>query len=351
MDPGRLGWLTPTAFVAGTFVSLLLVLTGTATYTVQGTPTALRFFDPRRSPTFDETCLVSTIDYALSSNEKNDVIFLGDSVCRTGLDPLRFERETGLQAYNLAIVGDLGPSVILNITKAYLSQHPAPRLIVLCVSPLGLEKDVPQHWIKLRDHFVNCYGFDAQRLQPLEGHLAYTFRQGTVLAWDKAVSSRGAQSHDVRDRPLIGMEQVSYRQFEKLTREKRGHFELSGRGPAKNLDRPGGIVLIDEAWNSGLRRLADTCDAARIPLLIRFGPVSAHATKNLKFERLERWLQQMQESQPQVVVPDRQMILRYSPEICWDYSHPNPRGAQKFTDQVAAEVKRALASARRADSK
>jgi hypothetical protein len=363
--PGR--WLTPTAIVAGTFAVLLAVLGGTAFSTFRGAPPELRFFDPRRSPTFDETCVVSAIDYAFSSDEKNDVIFLGDSVCRTGLDPVEFERLTGWRAYNLGIVGDLGPGVMLNVAQAYFAKHPPPRIVVLCVSPVGLEKDVPWYWVKLRDHFVNCYGFDTRSAKSLAASAGYAVRQGTVLTWDRVASSFAESpssfaeapraevprelTRDVRDKSLIGMEQVTYHKYERLTREKRGHFELPGRGPYKNLDRPGGIVLVHDAWESGLRRLAETCDHWGIPLMIRFGPVSAEATKNLKFDGVEQSLQNLQKSYPRLLLPDDQRILRYSPGLCWDYSHPNPQGTQQFTKQVAAEVQAALDLARNARSR
>jgi hypothetical protein len=340
----RLRWLTPTAAVAATTALMLVLLCGIAQSTMRGTPIALRFFDPRRSPTFDETCVVSAMDYALSSTEPNDVIFIGDSACRTGVDPLRFERLTALRAYNLGIVGDLGPGVMLSVTKAYLSAHPAPRIVVLCLSPVGLERDVPWYWIKLRDHFVNCYGFDRRSVRSVQGSLGYAFQQGTLLAWNSTSSSFAGGAEDVRDRSLIGMEKVTYRQFERLTREQRGHFELPGRGPFKNLDRPGNMVEIHEAWDSGVRSLIEACDSARVPLLIRFCPVSAEATKNLKFDRVETWLGDLKASSPRLLTPDRN-ILRYDRELCWDYSHTNPEGARQFTGQIAADMRVALDSA------
>jgi hypothetical protein len=343
-----LRWLTPTAAVAATFAVTVALPAGAALYTMRGAPAPIRFFDPRRSPTFDETCVVSAMDYALTSTERNDVIFLGDSTCRSGLDPVRFESLTALHAYNLGIVGDLGPDVMLNVARAYLSTHPAPRLVVLCLSPVGLERDVPWYWIKLRNHFVDCYGFDVRSARSLHASLGYTFRQGTVLAWDATASSFTGNSQDVRDCPLIGMEKVTYRQFERLTREKRGYFELPGRGPHKNLDRPGGIVEVHDVWDAGVRRLIETCDSAHVRLLIRFSPVSAEATSNLKFERPAGWLKDLQASYPQLLLPRDENILRYPPSLCWDYSHPNPQGARQFTEKVATEVRLAMDSAAKA---
>jgi hypothetical protein len=42
------------------------------------------------------------MEYALTSDEYNDVIFLGDSAPLHAIDPVYFETLTGLRAYNLA---------------------------------------------------------------------------------------------------------------------------------------------------------------------------------------------------------------------------------------------------------
>jgi len=214
--------------------------------------------------------------------------------------------------------------------------------VVLCLSPVGLERDVPRYWIRLRDHVVNCYGFDVHSARSLEGALGYALRHGTVLAWIGCESSFTSTSHDVRDSSLIGMEQVTYRQFERLSQEKRGHFDLPGRGPAKNLDRPGGVVVVHESWDSGVRRLARACKKLGVPLLIRFCPVSSEATKNLKFDRPLSWLKDVQESSRGVLLTGDHDVLRYGPELCWDYSHLNPEGARQFTERVADDVRSAL---------
>jgi hypothetical protein len=335
-------FLTPTLAVGVTFVVTVALLGGTAIYQIQGAPVALRFFDPRRSPTFDETCVVAAMDYALSSSEHNDVIFIGDSSCRTGVDPVAFERRTGLHAYNLGIVGDLGPSVMLNVAKAYLAQHPRPKVVVVCLSPIGLERDVPWYWVKLHNHVVNCFGYDAHNLSTVGASLGYTLRQGTVLGWDRSASRFTGRPDDVRDLPLIGLEKVTYRQFEDLARQKRGHFELSGHGPPKKLDRPGGVVRVHEVWGAGLRRLCRSCDRAGVPLMFRFCPVSAEATRNLKFDEVERWLRALRADCPRLLVVQEQNIVRYAPDLCWDYSHPNVEGTRVFTERLAGEVHSAL---------
>jgi len=88
----------------------------------------LRFLNASRSPTVDEASLTFVGEYAVRSHQANDVIFLGDSACRSGIDPLAFERLTGLRAYNLGTFGSSGPSVLAVSAKAYLSNHPRPQV-------------------------------------------------------------------------------------------------------------------------------------------------------------------------------------------------------------------------------
>lgn len=350
-DRGRKRWLNPTVLVLGSAPATLLLLSAAAAYSFRETPTALRFFDPRRSPTSDESWVVSTMDYALSSTEKNDVVFLGDSVCRTTIDPIRLESLSGLHGYNLGVAGHLGPEVVLNLAQAYLASHPPPRLMVLCVSPVGLEQDVPTHWEKLRDHVLNCYGFEARSAKSIAGRLGYRIRQGTVIAWNESAGLLCGQRRDVRDMPLDGKGKETYRTFEQSTRKSRGYVVLSGKGLARDLDRPGGIVAIHDAWDSNVRRLAKICEQARVPVLIRFGPISAESSKNLKFDRLERWLHDLQESHSNVRLPRDRRILRYPPELCWDSTHCIAAGAAKFTAQLSEDVRSALTSAGDAQEK
>jgi hypothetical protein len=163
-----------------------------------------------------------------------------------------------------------------------------------------------------------------------------------VLGWDHSASRFSPLPEDVRDLSVTGLEKVTYRQFEGLARQKRGHFELSGHGPPKNLDRPGGLVRVHEVWRAGLRRLCQSCERAGVPLMLRFCPVSGEATRNLKFDEVDRWMRDLRSDHPRLLVANDESILRYPPELCWDYSHPNVDGTRVFTERLAGEVQSAL---------
>src|SRR5580704_8138940 len=85
------------AITGGTFASL----TALAYRAGSAINTELRFFSTWVAPTLDDASAVCPVEYALRTNEANDVIFLGDSTCRTSIDPARFQRLTRLSAYNL----------------------------------------------------------------------------------------------------------------------------------------------------------------------------------------------------------------------------------------------------------
>jgi hypothetical protein len=345
----RLRGLGATFVVLGTAAATLLAVTATALCCATAAPPELRFFDPRRPPTIDEAWAVSVMDYALSSDEKNDVVFLGDSACRSAAEPVQFERLTRLHAYNLGVLfGGLGPDVLQQVVRSYLLRHPRPQLLVLCPSPVCFERDVPKSYLRIRDRFLSCYRFENPDLRSLEGILnyitstSYMLQQGTLLAWHDVSSSLTRQHHDVRDDPLTGETTQTYRSREQLTRRSRGFYRLSGSGHITSLDRPGGVVGVRSDWDRGIRQLAESCQDAHVPLMIRLAPISAEASKNLNFSSVESWLADLKSTYPHLIVSGDHDPLRYRTEQCFDSIHLNLDGAGKFTAQLAQEVRAAL---------
>jgi hypothetical protein len=330
------------AATALTLVAALGTLAGLSAqpcYTFRRTPPEVRYFDPRREPTREEAWLVSMMSYALGSPEKNDVIFLGDSACRAAIDPARFEKLTGLKAFNLGVVGDWGPDVRLNLAQAYLSAHPQPRLVVLGVSPLGMEHDVPEQWQALRDRCLDCYGFEPTGF-PVRA--AYLIRQGSLLAW----APRFREDKDIRDTPFAGVEpdavKGNYRIYDTELRAARGYMPLWGNKHASRLKHPGQTVLVDPVWATGARRLAAACDKAGVPLMIHFLPVPALGSERLDFAQVDRWLDEVRRAWPKVIVGTDRGIPRYAPKLMWDTTHINHDGAIAFTTKLAEDVRAAI---------
>ncbi len=331
-----------TAVTLGMAALTLLLLSAMPVYTFSRTPPALRFFDPRRLPTRDEGWLVSMMDYAFSSSEKNDVVIFGDSACRAAVDPARFENLTRLHAYNLGIVGDLGPDVRLDLAEAYLSKHPLPRLIVLCFSPVGMERDVPAQWRTVRDRCLDCYGLEPSGVPE---RLGYLVRQGTLLTWDKMSPSARGSEPDLRDAPFeAGPHEAkeTYRMYDGATRSARGFMPLWGNRYATSLERRSDLVLVDPVWRAGLEQFAATCEKAGVPLLIRFVPIPADGNKNLQFEQVEQLLKDVRAARPKAIVGTDPKIVRYPRQLMWDATHINTDGAAKFTAKLADAVQAAI---------
>jgi hypothetical protein len=337
-------WLTVSALMLGTLVLTLVMLSAIPLDTASKTPPDVRFFDPRRPPTRDEGWLASMMGYALSSSEKNDVVFLGDSACRAGIDPLAFERLTRLRGYNLGIVGDLGPDVRVELARAYLSTHPLPQLMVLCVSPVGMERDVPPQWRELRDRCLECYGSELKQL-PLK--LGYWIREGTLIHWESRFPDVLRKQTDIRDDVFTGVDETeTYRAYDHSLRSGRGFMPLWGNKYATRLNRKQNVVRVDPVWAPGVRRLAETCRLADLTLLIRLIPIPAEGSETLDVSQVERWLQEVAQSFPNVIVADKPRVLRYGHDLMWDGTHINAEGAAKFTESLARDVQSLIAQGR-----
>jgi hypothetical protein len=339
--PIRKTVLPPTLLVALTTATMAVVLSIAAFLVTVREQPVLRFFDPRRPPTVDEGVTACVMDYALESSEKNDAVFLGDSICRSGIEPAEFQQLTHLKSYNLGVLfGGLGPEVAPDLAQSYLKRHAAPRLMIFCTSPVAFEKEVDDAFTQLHDRFSNCFAFEAPNLRSSAGlrrfgrGVVYFIQQGTVVGW----YGWGQSGHDVRDEPMIGDDQQSYRALERSTQQARGFYPMAGSGGRGFLDRSKRIVKVHPAWDRGVRRLASVCQEAGVRFVIRLGPIWGDAAKDLDFREVEQWLNELAASNPQLLIARDNQILRYPTELCSDPMHCNVQGALVFTKQLAKEV-------------
>jgi hypothetical protein len=293
--------------------------------------TERRFLDPRRALTSDEASVVHPIEYALRSKEKNEVIFIGDSTCHDGVDPLVFERNTGLRAFNLGSQRGLGPIGFVVTARAYLEHHPKPRLLVLCVSPVALEVDTGTAGGDLPDQFVANYGPEVTGVVGFSDSLAYFIKRGALSVFD---STR----NDYLDVPLIGMEKETYRSLERKMRVSRGFFCLPGtHGPMRGIDRSGPPKLIHDDWNRGIRSLAAACADVGTILLVRYTPISSQISDARDFSPLGDWAGEFESSFKSARVA-RPILLVYDPQFMWDSIHLNSVGVERFTQVVATDA-------------
>jgi hypothetical protein len=330
-----------------TFVSATLGGLSAAGYCVgRGTESDLRFFEPRRAPTVDEAVITYPIEYSLRSSERNDVIFLGDSTCRCGIDPAQFERLTGLRSYNLGSQGRAGPIALLITAKAYLATHPPPKLLVLCVTPVVFDADTSRIEELMRDRFLANYGPEVTGVVPTQESLLYFIRRGSLTVARAPLSLISGSPRDVRDLPLSGLEMETCRSLQRSTQDMRGFRSLPGLHHKEKLWlwRKGKPVAIPDVWDRNVRALAETCRSRGIPLLIRFSPMPRECLSMRDYSPVEKWSQEMQGSCPGLTI-GQPTLTWYDWELCWDAFHLNAQGVAKYTPFLATQVRAVLASA------
>jgi hypothetical protein len=333
----------PFAVVVLVSTAATLGVLGSTSYRMgHGVDTESRFFVASFIATIDDATAVCPVEYALHARDANDVVFVGDSTCRTGLDPAVFERLTGLTAYNLGSLRGVGPAGFVITAKAYLLNHPMPRVMVLCVSPGCFEGELRTVGGRLPSVFAANYGPEVAEVVPVVDRVGYFCKQGVHSAWERAGLREGmASGTDARDIPLLGLDSETYWTLKRKTSERRGFFKLPGtHGPPKGLG-PATGPLIQEEWKTGIDRLVQVCEEQGVPLVVRFAPISADVAKARDFSPLETWSRELETVHRKLTV-GRPNLLIYDSALMWDAFHVNAAGIAKFAPLIAKDVQSAL---------
>jgi hypothetical protein len=284
--------------------------------------TALRFLTPGRAPTPEEAVAIYPIEYALQTKEPNDVLFLGDSTCRHDVDPIEFERLTGLKAYNLGMLGMTGPTAYVITLQAYLSKHPAPKAALLCITPYAFEQgDDCDEGRGLGKRFAAVYRDGASSISTM-------IRRG-VLQFKRA--DRDARDLTFGDDRFRG---ETYRTVQARLRASRGFWALTGESSGQKAPPWNGERLkLSNDWTTALPALEETCRKAGITFLLRITPMRPDMKTAKDWSPAERFL-------------GRPVVECADPSLCWDHVHLNRAGVEKFTAAVAKDVQAALRDVR-----
>jgi hypothetical protein len=316
--------------VAGTVVAVA----GVTVYRVgQLAEPLMRFLDPRLAPTIDEAFVSLPVEYALRSDEANDVVFLGDSTCHDEVDPARM---SGVKAYNCGSLGSIGPLGILLTAEAYVDRHPAPRLVVLVVSPLRFEVNSGSAGGHVVRRLVANYGVEVADVVPLSESVPYFVRRGSL-----ELSGR-REGIPFFDKPLRGMEKEIFHTLERRMHASRGFFALPGEhGGRWAVEMPAPRTFILDEWKDGLKRLAAVCHKSGAKLLVRFGPIWDGVRHLRDFSKLDAWADDFESSCPSACVA-RPTIVAWDRSLKWDSMHLNSAGVDRFMPTVGNEVRAVL---------
>ncbi|HET6324693.1 MAG TPA: hypothetical protein VFG04_08340 [Planctomycetaceae bacterium] len=337
--PLRSPRLTASAAILAVASLTLAVLAGLSSLVGENYRIDPPFLDPFRAPTRDEAMLIYPAEYALKSTEYNDVVFLGDSTCRCSIDPLVFQRVSGLSAYNLGSMGALGVGGYRLILQLYLQHHPKPRAVVLAVTPDDLDANVSELRGGWPDRFRWSYSFDDGNTihmpEDLES-VMFLAQRGMQIARLYRAHSFAGQRFDPRVQFLYGGGKDTYLTLEQKMRQTKGYWALAGKHWDAGTDAPNKTkVTASRQWEAGLPDLAQLTEANGVLLIVRLVPLVE--TSKTDYDPIRGWLRGLEREYARLSVI-RPEVLLYDEGLCWDYQHLNAAGVDKFSRSLAEDV-------------
>lgn len=286
-----------------------------------------------RTPNTFEAHTQFVMDYINGSTEANDVIFIGDSAGLEGVQPILFERLTGLRAYNLCSVGVLQLDGLTVVLRAYLARHPAPRLVVVCVQPQQISTPLWSHeLIEIHEHFMDCFDGDnparwGRAEEPIKKQIGRGARRvlGTITH-----RSGSHQNALVQGRP--------YTQLAREVAEGRGYWGIERvmEDGLKRSEIPGYPFEVKPELLDMMGALRDTTEKSGAKMMVRFMPVPLEGI-SAEEDPLRSWTSGVEHVCPNAII-SRPEILLYDRTLFSDLAHLNHRGAEKLTALLADQI-------------
>jgi hypothetical protein len=295
-----------------------------------------------RAPSDYEVFSFIAMSYAAESHEDNDVIFVGDSALRGGLDTRQFEQQTGLKAYNLGSVQLIGMRAYTQVLDAYLKSHAKPRLVVFSVHLMDIVPDMDKRLgpdgMDIKARFLWCFGPGTEDMRP-NNSVLYHVRQGFKYEYGLLM---GGFEH-FADEPINNNRGETFRTYQHKLREQRGFGSFFARRSPKPIpDKVSTLdpFVVSDDWKRDLSALVRLTNNNTVEMLIRFMPFGGEAAGHSP--RLRAFAMEVESKYPTVIV-GRPEVLLYAPALFIDGVHLDAEGIEKFTTFAAAEVKTVLA--------
>jgi hypothetical protein len=322
-----------TLLALGISAVTIAVLTGSTFATAAFMDRDLRFLDPYRDPSIDEAMVLCPMEYAVGCDKSNDVIFLGGSSCRCGIDP----GQLPLSGYNLGSHADLQPRAILMTLRGYLAHHPAPKVVALCMSPISFDFRDDDEWaVGMTERFVAAYGMPlgerVSRLDTVERLVRRGFGE---------LVTRGKP--DLRSIHLRGQESETLLSYRAKVASGHGFFPIgNGHNPDCTLPSIGLDFVISPQWSRLIADIDHECAARSCRALVFFTPIAHELASRRDMSAADRWLQEITADNPRVVVRGN-AIWSMGDDLMFDAVHLNARGVARFMPIVAKDVQVVLA--------
>jgi WD40 repeat protein len=329
-------------FMMSMVITALGVIIPVFAYVGTQSETDLRFLEPGRAPTFDEAIIALPIEYAIHSNEYNDVIVLGDSTGRYCFNPKHFEELSGLKACNLSQMGKAGPIGFYLVAWAYLRHHPKPKAIFLCLSPFAFQVGAKQTGGLLATRFLANYGPEAPGIIPFYKSVDFFAKRGTTQTWRTVQLALGYPLADPRDLPMFSKRKrnESYHEFQRRLAEGRGYWApVELRGPGWNIRPgwPGQPVKVNDEWDDAVKKLAELCEKYKVPLFLRLTPIRKDYKDAKDYSEVVTWTNALRDYHHIFVVDP---ILEFW-DLDWhrDAIQLNGPGAKRFSSALHKQLK------------
>jgi hypothetical protein len=303
-----------------------------------------RFLRLSSTPDGSEAVAAIPMEYALKSTEYNDVIFVGDSAPLYAIDPKCFQDLTGLKAYNLASFRPVSVNGFVIAVQAYLSRHPAPRLVVLCVSPeVPGGTDVERDFAK---RFVRVYGTQIGGKNPAVNAIVQSIvnedgyevliKRGVSILQDDFAYRFQSKTRNVFEEVLLGSDKETYNTFSKRLTESRGYIKPTEPHGKRNHAMNAGVhFAIRPEWDRAVQALLSLTDGVGARLAIRFAPARKDASVE-NFDEIVSGMRSRQQECPRISIDPT--IRYYDPALCFDLWHLNAVGAEKYTRHLAEDL-------------
>jgi hypothetical protein len=271
------------------------------------------------------------VDEVTNLEDRNyDVLFLGNSVTYQGINPETIDAACGTTSYNLALGGSHAIEQNL-LLEQYLAHNKPPRLVVFGVTPnLGDVGEDLRPSVYLRLSHDQLKEYDDYRTSTGQG----------PLGWADAMLHRfPAYRHRRAIEPLL---KLLLRGDTRKPTYVQGHLTLNE--VAKVPDRwPAREAGIDA---EGIERLLDTCEQARIPVLVLELPNSP--SFNASVLNRDKVLDQLKKivaahANAKFLSLNEADGPRFDAQYWFGVNHLNSAGAKKFSEILAPYIAAELA--------
>lgn len=335
------GWqaVRPTVWALGS-LAIPLVLFCVPTYVVaRHAEDTHVFLKNYRIPSFMDSEIEAHVNYATNSDEANDVIFLGGSTCEMGIDPVQFEKLTGLRAYNLGTDGHIGLRGHALLLELYLRHHPPPKCVVLAADATDFYYVIHRELdVELCERYFWAYGSEEQRARPSHAHPISDYcTEGARILFGRISGGTNHYRSVVKHYP-------GKSEYANMSHNDWLSAYAAGRGFLKFTKRQAELSAaaspVDDQFADGqrdvLNRLGERCQKLNIRLHIRLTPLSpgrapqstAAIAKGLG-ELANQW-QSVSIGQPLVTV--------FVADDFYDGIHLIATGVERFTRQLSEDA-------------